>query len=190
MNSYISEAERRAYGDDLLNVIERKAVEAFQPYAQRLENQNRDLRARLARGESNDIYALLDSEIAGWRELNTHPDFLAWLQNPDSYSGQLRANMLRAAFHNGNANIVRNFFQGFLNEHPQFRSSGSSQRPSRSQSNSRSWASSDAPVDGAEIERFYDRVRRGEYNGRDEARIRDEVALYRRASLGGVVRRG
>jgi hypothetical protein len=184
--SLITEDERRAYGDDLLSIVERKAIQAFRPYAQRLQNENADLRRRVQSGEARDIYDLLDDEFGShWRTVNTHPDFLAWLQIPDVYSSAPKAGLLRAAFAAGDAPRVAVFFRNFLAEHPEHARGSRSSAP-RAQS-SRSFAS-EAPVTPKDIDTFYRRVREGYYNGRDDQRIKDETALHRAAHLNGVNR--
>jgi hypothetical protein len=184
----VTEEERKAYGDDLLSVVERKALEALRPIAGRLQNENADLRRRLAAQDARSIYEVLDAEIPNWKEVNVHPDFLQWLSAPDVYSGAAKAALIRQAFAAADAQRVLAMFTGFLREHPEHRSgSGSQSRSSSVRSGSRSFAS-EAPVTPKDIDTFYRRVREGYYNGRDEQRIKDETALHRAAHLNGVNR--
>ena len=94
----MTDDERRAYGDDLLSVVERKALEAFSPHLRQLQNENQNLRQRVARGEAQTIYENLDAALPNWREINTSPEFLEWLRAADIFSGRSKALMLREAF--------------------------------------------------------------------------------------------
>jgi hypothetical protein len=90
----------------------------------------------------------------------------------------MRKQMLRAAFSAGNTAIVLNFFRSFLNEHPEARRGSSPQSSAPRSQSSRSFAS-EAPVTPQDIDRFYRRVREGFYEGKEEQRIKDEVAIHR-----------
>jgi hypothetical protein len=61
MNNYLSDDDRRVWGDDLLSVIDRKSREAVSPELRRLQAENQSLQQRIARGEAHDIYSTLIS---------------------------------------------------------------------------------------------------------------------------------
>jgi hypothetical protein len=186
----VTEEERRAYGDDLLSVVERKAMEVMSPTIAQLRNENQDLRQRVFASEARDIYAVLDQEIPNWREINVHPTFVnEYLQQVDPYSSAVRANLLKQGFGVGDANRVLAFFRGFLNEHPQFKSGkSSSSAPRQPRSPSERSFANDAPVDNRDIDRFYARVRQGYYNGREEQKTKEESDLHRAIHERGVVK--
>jgi hypothetical protein len=54
--------------------------------------------------------------VPQWREINRHPQWLAWLQQTDTYSRVKRQRLLDDAVEKGDANRVIKFFQGFLAE--------------------------------------------------------------------------
>jgi hypothetical protein len=58
----VTDEERRAYGDELLDLISRQSQRAWIPYAQRLANENQDLRNRIARSDARDTYVALEAE--------------------------------------------------------------------------------------------------------------------------------
>jgi hypothetical protein len=205
----ITEEERKAYGDDLLDVVSRKAMEAVNPQIQRLRNENQDLRRRVQSNEARDIYSVLDEEIPDWKDVNVHPDFLQWLNLPDIYSGTVRAGMLKAAFEAGDAPRVLAFFRGFLSESPQHRgqtpqATPAAQAPKREAARDlREFAApgkarpAPGPAPSAaeqpvyttrDIDRFYDRVRQGAYAGRNEVKDAEEAKIFAAVREGRVRR--
>jgi hypothetical protein len=174
--SLISEAERQAYGDEALSVMERKAREVVRPVMQDMERQTQQLRNELQRVKSQDIYDALDQRLPGWREINQSPDFLSWLATIDPPSGMMKSGLLRDAFNSGDANRVIAFFTGFLN----------TQQPAatartRSADNSRT-------ITDKDIERFYERVRKGLYENRPKEKAAEEAQIHR-AIMEGRLRR-
>jgi hypothetical protein len=55
----------------------------------------------------------LSSKVEDWRELNTDPKFLDWLQEKDNYSGYKKMDLLRNAYSEGNVDRVALFFDTF-----------------------------------------------------------------------------
>jgi hypothetical protein len=187
---YVTEDERRAYGDDLLSVVERQAMSAFTPHLRRLEGENEHLRRKVAANEARDIYSILETEIGkDWTSINTSPEFLAWLDTPDQYSGGLRSNLLRQAFSVGDAARVVAFFRGFLNE-TGYRASSGSSAPRSTRGQNKSFSSSGAPEwTTSQIENFYEKVRQGAFAGKEQEKDRIEQSIFA-ASNAGRVRRG
>lgn len=205
----VSDEERKAYGDDLLSVVERTALQTVQPRLNQLQQENDQLRQRVQRDEGNTIRAILDARLPGWREVNTHPDFLQWLSLPDIYSGQVRGGMLRAAFASGDADRVLAFFAGFLNENPQYRgqtpqSTPAAPAPTRvaardlkdlaapgkaRPATGNSQVPAEKPVfTNQQIDRFYERVRKGYYNGRVDQKNREEAEIFAAMAEGRIRR--
>jgi hypothetical protein len=58
----------------------------------------------------------LDRQLPEWRQLNTDPDFVNWLQLEDSYSGVMRHILLKQAYERNQTPRVLAFFKGFLAE--------------------------------------------------------------------------
>ena len=196
----VTDEERRAYGDDLLSVVERKALEAVQPHISELAQQNYDLQQRVQRDEARTIYDVLGVELPNWREINTSPDFLRWLALPDIYSGNVRSVMLKAAFNSGEAGRVLAFFRGFLADNPQLTGSlgqvpqrPAAQAPRQAAVQLRDLAApgkarpatGNAPVPAEpivitnrDIDRFYADVRRGIYAGRNDAKDAKEATIH------------
>ena len=177
--SLISEAERQAYGDEALSVMARAAQEVVQPFADQIARQNQNMQQELARVKSNDIYGALDQQLPDWRSLNQQEDWKNWLAQPDIYNGTSRQQLLNQAFAAGDADRVLQFFRGFLAENTQ---QPAARTPRTAADNSR------PIITDKEIQAFYDRVRKGLYEGRSKDKDREEAMIHR-AILEGRLRR-
>lgn len=154
MAQYTTEADRRNYGDDLLDTVARKAYDTVHPYVQQLEQ-------RVQRSERANIFHTLDAALPNWRTVNTSREFLSWLSVPDPLSGNRKDSMLRHAFEIGDAARVLVFFRGFL-------ASGGAARGNQAPGQQARQDSS--MIDNATLKTFYDNCRKGMYAGKDAER--------------------
>ena len=120
----VTDEELDDYGEDLVDLMGRRAQEVYEPRIQELKGEIQNLQSQLGgvsekvvRTDHERVEDKLDGEIKDWRQLNTDPEFLNWLDVRDMYSGQLRGSLLREAYSNGDADRVVQIFKGFLNEH-------------------------------------------------------------------------
>jgi hypothetical protein len=179
--SLISEAERQAWGDEVLSVMERKAQEAVGPALNELNRQNQQLRGELQQVKAHDIYSTLDQSLPNWREINQSQNWRDWLAVPDIYSGTSKQQLLNQAFASGDAGRVLMFLRGYLAENSRG-SAPNARAPRMSADNSQ------AVITNKQIEDFYDRVRRGLYEGKDKQKMAEEAQIHR-AILEGRLRR-
>jgi hypothetical protein len=125
--SGITDEEIKDYGEDLIDVIGRKAREIaqaeFQPMIDGLKAQINTLTdkvgatgQRVAKQEQNEVFAVLDRDVKDWREVNVDPAFNAWLEQVDPFSGQPRKRLMLDGFEAKNALRVKSFFDSFLKE--------------------------------------------------------------------------
>ncbi len=61
------------------------------------------------------FYAKLDSMLPEWRQLNSDPDFLEWLSQPEGDTGFTRHQLMLMAYNNLDAAGVAKWFKKFLN---------------------------------------------------------------------------
>ena len=200
--SFITDEERKVYGDDFFDVVQRKALETVQPHIERLAQENHQLRQRLGKDEARTIYQILDGEIANWRDINIDPEFIQWLSLPDRYTRMVKAGLLKQAFADGNAGQVLEFFRGFIEEHPAFGGQDASApqvapaapAPKRTPAASlKDFAApgkarpatggTQVPVEPAvitnkDLDRFYNDVRRGRWDGRAQEKAVEEARLH------------
>ena len=177
--SLISPEEEAAYGQEALSVMARKAQEVVQPYVDQVTQHNRMMQHELARIKSNDIWSMLDQRLPNWREINQDSRWKDWLPEPDVFSGVSKQQLLNQAFAAGDADRVLQFFRGFLAENTQ---QPAARTPRTAADNSR------PIITDKEIQAFYDRVRKGLYEGRSKDKDREEAMIHR-AILEGRLRR-
>ena len=118
---FISEQEAAEYGDDLLNVIGKRAKEEYFPEFDQLAQRLKRLEGRvdgvgtvLEKDQQQNVYSSLTAVVPQWREINRDEGFKAWLEEPDMFSGRKRNDMLQEAFSRHEGNRVVSFFKGFL----------------------------------------------------------------------------
>lgn len=109
----VTKADVDTYGPELVDLIQRAAVEAIAP---ELQHQRREIQQTRQRVASNTVHQALASAIPDWEQINENPRFLSWCNKRDIYSGQVRSEMLTKAFQAADAPRVIAFFRGFLTE--------------------------------------------------------------------------
>jgi hypothetical protein len=179
MAPYISEQERREYGDAALSVMARKAREVVDPLAQNLLQQNREIQQRLQKLQARDIYAALDQAQPDWREINKSPDFWDWLRLPGELSGVEKQRMLNDAFSVGDTGRVLAFFRGYLTDRGQMRG-----RSSRSSTSRRGQTQQVIPRQA--ISEFYSTIARNPNSYTDQQKREIEAALHAAVVSGNV----
>lgn len=119
----VTDEEIAEYGPELVDIVRRAAKEELSPELARIKAENERLQARLeGMGETvadttrQRMLNEMDTRLLNWREINQSPDFLAWLQEPDPYSGQRKQDMLTSAFNNNDVNRTCVFFERYNSE--------------------------------------------------------------------------
>ena len=101
---------------DLVGRIVKDSTAAHVAEISQLKNQLKHVGGQIGAGAREQMMNRLANDIPNWEEINTNQDFLDWLALPDAYSGDIRHNMLHAAFERNDAPRVTAFFKGFLAE--------------------------------------------------------------------------
>jgi len=119
----ISEKEKADYGEDLIEIMKRAAVEAVMPMLKPIATTVGQMQARVETTETESgrqflsrMHSSMDSMVPGWNDLNKDPNFIAWTKRQDVYSGLNRQELLQKAWYAGDSNRVAAFFQGYLAE--------------------------------------------------------------------------
>lgn len=113
--------EQAEYGDEFVEVVGKRAREVVAPELSALELRFKNLENRLegvttvtAQSAREQLYATLDGQVDGWRQINQMPEFKDWLQFAEPLSGRRRNDLLQEAFAGHEANRVVKIFQGFI----------------------------------------------------------------------------
>lgn len=119
----VTDEEVQDFGEDLLNVVGKRARDEYAPEFEELASRLRRLEGRvegassvIERTQVQEVYHTLDQAVPNWRELNRSEEFKMWLQQLDYFSGRRRYDLLQEAFAGHEAPRVVAFFQGFLSE--------------------------------------------------------------------------
>lgn len=198
----VTPEEEQDYGAELLGVVGRKAKEELTPEIKALKSQIAQLQGQLQgvaqqsqMSAREKMYQTLDSEVPNWRDLNSDPEFLSWLNLPDMYSGAIRKELLSAAYQRSDVARVAAFFKGFIADEAATNPVGQvTERPSAESSKRPSLeslaapgraktAAASAPVEKpyfthADISKFYSDVNRGAYRGREQEKDRIEREIF------------
>lgn len=215
----IPAADVEAYGQDLIDAARRW----MQPELTSLRDQVTKLELRLATvsGEQQTakvmtaqerVQAYMDRDPAmgpTWRTTNNTPEFLAWLNQRDPFSGTRRQDLLTAAYTGGDAERTAEFFRAYSREHtaapapavtlphtppatppgaggPTLADLAAPGRgnappvPPGAQSEKRMWRSS-------EIAAFYRDVQRGVYAGKEPERLAIEQDIIAAPMEGRII---
>lgn len=201
------------YGEDLLDVIGRKArgivEQEYAPKMGELEQQVDSLQKqlgetgqRVAKAEENEVFTQLDREVENWREINVDPEFHAWLDQIDPFSGVSRKDLMLQAFARKNAHQVKAFFETYKQENAAVISPSTAASPSGqggedaatlnlenyvAPGTPRTGGQADAPRakrewTRADISKFFSDVQKGHYKSRpdDKARIEADIVAASR----------
>ena len=196
----ITDEDKKAYGDDLIDLTRRAALDAVKPELSRLEQENKRLQSTFLHEKQVSLTGVLDNELPNWREINRDPRFIQWLRLPDIYSGVVRKQVLDAAYQAASAPRVLAFFRGFVqdevatgniepdlpNEQPpapriaavplERLAAPGRARPAGGNTPS---PADDKPIfTRAQISKFYSQAVRQAYVGREKDRAADEQLIF------------
>lgn len=198
----ITEEEERDYGPDFLKVVGKKAKEELSPEVFALKKQVADLEAKLqsvgghvAQDARTRMLSTLDDRLPAWRDINYSEDFKSWLQLPDTYSGVIRHELLKAAYERNDSPRVLAFFNGFLAEEAAVAPAEQGPdlgttvvpkvplqelaAPGRAKTGAATGAPAEKPFfTRAQITQFYADSAAGKYKGRDADRERIEKQIF------------
>jgi len=113
---YLTKEDEQNYGRDLLDVAARAALQTVSPHIQTLEQQNKELRQRLAKQDRRAMDIAVEARVPNFREIDRNPRWHRWLLGIDVLSGRVRQTLLNDAISAGSAPRVAHFFESFLNE--------------------------------------------------------------------------
>lgn len=114
--SYVTDADREEYGEDLLNVQRRVAQEVSQDYEDRIGQQDAiiaKLQEKLANtgnqvGEM-DFSQRLQQAVPDWSKIDNDERWVAWLNEHDPMLRGQRRVLAQAAFDNGDVEAVSDY---------------------------------------------------------------------------------
>jgi hypothetical protein len=133
---YVTPQEVKEYGEELMDVVGRRAREVYEPILAQLTNELNTVRQQVG-GVRNSVsydasvkmYEGLAKEVPDWENINNSPEFGRWLDQPDPLTGQIRRNILAYSHRNNMTSNVVAAFKGFLSDQASFSPSNAGTAP-------------------------------------------------------------
>lgn len=189
----VSSKQVEEYGPELLDMISRVAQGSVTPEIRKLMEDTQEIKRTLAvtqKMASEDarskVYTALSSWNPEWDVVNNDPEFLAWLEDTDVFSGSSRRAALASAFNTNDATRVVGIFRAFVGKTPvpAPTSAASVDRgtlvaPGRSRGGAMEApdGSSNRILSEKEIGDFYTRVRKRQVSSKEYEARSAEIAL-------------
>lgn len=200
----ITPEEENNFGPEMLDVVGRRARETISPELAELRAMMTSLEQRvtgtqtaIVQDAKQKMLARLDQDIPEWRQINVTNEFKAWLALTDPLFGVTRQSALLKAYEQNDTARVLKFFQGFVSELAASNpapapSAGPSPAPAPARPSlealaapgrARVSAQQNAPTEKpiittADVNAFYDAVRKGFYKGREAEKEALEQELF------------
>ena len=95
--SYLTEQDVQNYGNELIDVTQRAALQAVAPQLQEIEQQNAELQRRLAKEARRRLDQAVEMAVPNYREIDRDPRWHRWLLGVDVLSGRVRQQLLNEA---------------------------------------------------------------------------------------------
>lgn len=203
--SLVTDKDIEAFGGDLVDLVKRQAQEvAEQLNAERLAtlaDENKRLRQNLDQvaerqglSDREKYFTQLGALVADYEELNVDEGFLAWLNEADPMSGQIRQEYLNTAFNSFDVARTATLFNAYkstLAPTPVTRTTNRSLErqvtPGTSKVNGPTEAQPDTRIwKQGEIAQFYADITKGLYKGRDADQARIEAQIDQAVAEGRV----
>ena len=177
--------EIEEYGDKFYDFVKRAASEVVPAGAgnnevEKLKESVEEMSKAQQRIARTKFFEELGKLAPQWEAQNTDQDFLTWLNGIDVFTGKARQDLFDEAYEQLDAWRVANFFNGFSSEQPpkepepnprdalEQQVVPSSNRAVTPPPSKKFWTT-------AEVARFYDGMRRGDYSEDEAARIEKDI---------------
>lgn len=201
----ITPEEEQEFGPEFLDVVGRKAAQIAEERTRALREELDGVKQQLGQvGGSmhNEARAKMlqdfNDQLPNWNEINHSDGFKQWLLLPDTYSGIIRHELLKAAWARNDTRRAMAFFKGFLDEEAALapaRDQNTGRQPAQPPAQKPDLASFAAPgrakaaaatapadekpiITRAQIQAFYRDVNSGKYVGRDAEKQRAEQQIW------------
>ena len=154
--------------------------------------------ATMAKTEGDRYFETLDGKVNDWRTINNSPEFIAWLNTRDRYTGATKHQLLRDAFYKRDVERSATFFEDYLRETGAAPASNQPPPPPRSRqfvdtdaypNNSGNPAPSTSEkgiVHRSDIDRFYKDRATGQFIGTEDDAAKIESRFFRAIKEGKV----
>jgi hypothetical protein len=197
----VTPQEVAEYGQELMDVVGRRAAEVYEPILQQLAGELNQVKRQVGGVQSTVVfdarvkmYDDLARTIPQWDQINNSPQFAQWLDQVDPISHQPRRSFLNAAHNSNQTGQVIDIFQSFLgavgaaNGNGQTPGNGAAPSPQldlmqlAAPGRAKTGQTQTPPEKGfitrAEIKQFYTDKTQGKYAGREQEAAAIERQIF------------
>jgi hypothetical protein len=167
---YLTQKDVDEYGNDLLDVSQRAALNAVSPHLEYLQQQNAALQQQVARDRRRALDEKVAALVPDYRTIDANPAWHQWLLGIDLLSGRMRQQLLNEAISSGNAQQVKAVFDRFRSQGHSTGTTGS--RTTSRRSSGKNFYTHD------DIKRLYEAHRKGAYTNLEDAWARQEANIF------------
>lgn len=199
--SAVTEADRKAFGDDLIDVIRRVAQEQLAPIASRVSSLEPQLQTTVQTVEQTrqqthqqavaDFKQRLAERVDDWEVINYDPEFLDWLEQPTVETGMPRKVHFSQSVQALDAARVAGYFERFKESRKTPKPATPqplTPQPPRSQGGTPPAQPQQGEyVRASEIQEFYRQAAIGRYRDRPQEYARLDAHYSRAAAEGRVL---
>ena len=192
--SYVTDADREEYGDDLIDFQRRVAKEVSQDYEERFEQQEKvieELRTQVSNTDNHvgevGFAQRLNNLVPGFDQLDNDERWVAWLNEYDPMTRGPRRDQAQAAFNSGDAEAVAHYVSLFRESVKPVNGRGDHQAelekqvtPNRSANSSSKSVGRESKIYSAgELEKGWNKIRTLNTSGKydDAAKLEAELTL-------------
>ncbi len=190
------------FGADLVGMVQRYAERVFRAMSEQFSSQAAALDSRVSaleqqvRGVSTrteatieqQFYATLGALVPEWERVNQDPRWLSWLGETDPVYGATRQVALDAAHQAYDAQRVANVFRAFTSTLPTKASNSLANQvaPNGAAAAAPSGPAAKQILSAKFVEKFYNDMAKGKYNGREAEAQRIEAEINQAAGEGRI----
>jgi hypothetical protein len=201
--TYVTESDVADYGEsiEVMRRVSREEMSSVMQKMSQIEKLLQQLQTNVvpqvqnpaqkqAMSAEQQFWTGLTEVVPSWRDVNNNPDFQSWLLQVDPFTGVTRQTILEDAQKNLDVRRVGNFFTTWLEVTGQANIAQSSERKSPASELERQVApgkprNGGAPTGNtaktyspADIQKFFEDVRKGKYKGKEAERDRIERDIF------------
>ena len=175
-DSYLAEE----YGEEFAQAVARQAqtlaAQEVATVKQELQQVNTQVTQSVEANKNQQLVSLLAKDGINFEQTDTDPLFMEWLNQVDGFSGQPRLSLLQQAFGQGDISRTASFYKAYAQQPAQQTNPYANHVEAASPNHSPDQVQNERPQwTPAQIDAFYDKVRRGQVSEQEVDRVEREI---------------
>ena len=175
--NYLTHEDVQNFGPEVIDVVQRGALNALAPTLQAIQQQNAELQRRLAVESRRRLDDQVSRAVPDYQTIDRDPRWHRWLLGVDSLSGRVRQQWLNDAISAGDAARVKFIFDSFRREvggtQPTTATQATSTRPTPFAARSTPYGARTYTPE--QIRQIYENRRKGRYSDSKWAELEQDI---------------